>query len=69
LIDSGEPKSYEEEMQAETKRKWEKGVKEEMDSLVNNHTWDLVQFPVGKIALQNNWVYMFKEEDGGKKWY
>ena len=23
-------------------------MKEEMDSLVNNQTWDLVQFPVGK---------------------
>jgi hypothetical protein len=44
-------------------------MKEEMDSLVNNQTWDLVQFPVGKRALQNNWVYKLKEEDGGKKWY
>ena len=41
-------------------------MKEEMDSLVNNHTWDLVQLPVGKRALQNKWVYKLKEEDGGK---
>jgi hypothetical protein len=44
-------------------------MKEEMDSLVNNQTWDLVQFPAGKRALQNKWVYKLKEEDGGKKWY
>jgi hypothetical protein len=44
-------------------------MKEEMDSLVNNYTWDLVQFPIGKRALQNKWVYKLKEEDGGKKWY
>jgi hypothetical protein len=29
----------------------------------------LVQFPIGKRALQNKWVYRLKEEDGGKKWY
>jgi hypothetical protein len=44
-------------------------MKEEIDSLVNNQTWDLVQFLVGKRALQNKWVYKLKEEDGGKKKY
>jgi hypothetical protein len=43
-------------------------MKEEMDSLVNNQTWDLVKFPTGKRALQNKLVYMLKEENGGKKW-
>jgi hypothetical protein len=42
-------------------------MEEEMDSLVNNQTWDLVQFPTGKRTLQNKWVYKLKEEDGGKK--
>jgi hypothetical protein len=36
FTDSSEPESYEEEMQVEAKKKWEKGMKEEMDSLVNN---------------------------------
>ena len=44
-------------------------MKEEMDSLVNNRTWDLVQFPTRKRALKNKWVYKLKEEDGGKKRY
>jgi hypothetical protein len=69
LTDYGEPECYEEAMQVDTKKKWEQGMKEEMDSLVNNQTWDLVQLPIGKIALQNKWVYKLKEEDGGKKWY
>jgi hypothetical protein len=69
LIDYDEPESYEEAMQVDTKNKWEKGMKEEMDSLVNNQTWDLVQVPAGKRALQNKWVYRLKEEDGGRKWY
>jgi hypothetical protein len=51
LTDSGEPDCYEEAMQVDTKKKWEQGMKEEMDSLVNNQTWDLVQFPAGKISI------------------
>jgi hypothetical protein len=69
LSDSGEPKCYEEAIHVDTKKKWEQGMKEEMDSLVNNQTWDLVQFPAGKRALQNKKVYKLKEEDGGKKRY
>jgi hypothetical protein len=66
LTDSGEPECYEEAMQVDTKKKWEQGMKEEIDSLVNNQTWDFVQFPAGKRALQNKWVYKLKEEDGGE---
>ena len=43
-------------------------MNEEMDSLVRNQTWDLVEFPSGKRALQNKWVYRLKEE-GCKKQY
>jgi hypothetical protein len=51
LIDSGEPECYEEAMQVDTKKNWEKCMKEEMESLANNQTWDLVQFPTGKRTL------------------
>ena len=56
-------------MQVETKKKLEQAMKEEMDSLAHNQTWGLVSLPVGKIALQNKWVYKLKEEDGGRKRY
>ena len=53
LTDFGEPEGYEEAIHVETRKKWEEGMKEEMDSLVNNQTWYLVQFPVGR-----RWVYI-----------
>jgi hypothetical protein len=56
-------------MQVDTKKKWEQGMKEEMDSFANNQTWDLVQFPTGKRALRNKLVYNLKEEDGEEKRY
>ena len=69
MIDSGEPECFEEAMQVETRKKWEQGMDEEMDSLVRNQTWDLVELFVGKRTLYNKWVYRLKEEDGGKKRY
>jgi hypothetical protein len=56
-------------MQVDTKNKWEQGMKKEMDSLVNNQTWDLVQFSAKKRALKNKWVYKLKEEYEGKNRY
>jgi len=44
-------------------------MKEEMDSLAHNQTWDLVRLPAGKTSLQNKWAYRLKEEDGGKHRY
>ena len=55
MTDSGEPKCFEEAIELETRKKWEQGMDEEMDSLVRNKTWDLVEFPTGKRALQNKW--------------
>ena len=69
MTDSSELECYEEEMQVETKKKWEKGMNEEMDSLVRNQTRDLVELSAGKRALHNKWVYRFKEEYGGKTQY
>ena len=47
----GETKCYEEEIQVETRKKWEQGMNEEMEPLVRNQTWDLVEFPTSKRAL------------------
>ena len=67
LTDAGEPKCYDEFVQMDTKIQWESAMKDEMDSLLKNKTWDLCKLPTGKKALQNKWVYRLKEEEGGKK--
>jgi len=69
LTDFGEPECYEEAVLVETRKKWEQAMKEEMDSLARNQTWDLVKLPTGKTTLQNKWAYKLKEEDGGRKRY
>ena len=68
MTDSCELECFEEAMQVETRKKWEQGMNEEMDSLVRDHSWDLVEFPIGKRTLHNKQVYILKE-GGGKKQY
>ena len=44
-------------------------MKDEMNSLIANNTWELVDLHKGKKALHNKWVYRIKEEADGSKQY
>ena len=39
-------------------------MQDEMDSLHENHTYELVELPKGKRELRNKWVYKLKPGDG-----
>ncbi|KAE8685157.1 Expansin-A8 [Hibiscus syriacus] len=56
-------------MQVEDSVKWESSMKDEMDSLMSNQTWELAELPQGKKALHNKWIYRIKEEHDGSKRY
>ncbi|KAE8735455.1 hypothetical protein F3Y22_tig00000340pilonHSYRG00428 [Hibiscus syriacus] len=60
---------YDEAMQVEDSVKWESSMKDEMDSLMSNQTWELAELPPGKKALHNKWIYRIKEEHDGSKRY
>ena len=42
-------------------------MEEEMNSLLENKTWELVNLPKGRKALQNKWVYRIRHEGDKKK--
>ena len=44
-------------------------MKDEMDSLLSNQTWDLAELPKGKKVLHDKWVYLLKNEHDGSKRY
>ena len=44
-------------------------MKDEMDSLLGNQTWELTELLIGKKALYNKWVYRIKNEHDGNKCY
>ncbi|KAE8683538.1 hypothetical protein F3Y22_tig00111200pilonHSYRG00002 [Hibiscus syriacus] len=60
---------YDEAMQVEDSVKWESSMKDEMDSLMSNQTWELIELPPAKKALHNKWIYRIKEEHDGSKRY
>ena len=62
ISDQGEPESYEEVMEHEKKAEWLKAMQEEMKSLLENHTYDLVKLPKGKKMLKNKWVFRLKND-------
>ena len=44
-------------------------MKDEMDSLLGNQTWELIELPAGKKVLHNKWVYRIKNKHDGNKCY
>ena len=44
-------------------------MKDEMDSLLGNQTWEPTELPVGKKVLHNKWVYRIKNENDDSKPY
>jgi len=67
LTDNGEPHNFSEAMESIEKGEWIKVMEEEMSSLHENHTYDLVKLPKGRKALKNEWVYRLKTEKGSSR--
>ena len=69
LTNGGEPECYDEALQDENSSKWDLVMKDEMDSLLGNQTWELTELPKGKQALHNKWVYRIKNKHNNSKRY
>ncbi|PKI31536.1 hypothetical protein CRG98_048071 [Punica granatum] len=62
-VEEGEPKCYDKAVAHEHKEYWWKAMNKEMNSLCENHTYDLVKLPQGKRALKSKWVYRLKTKN------
>ena len=69
LTNRSEPESYDKAMEDRVLVKWKLAMKDEMDSLMSNQKWRLIELPKGKKALHNKWVYRIKEENDSSKRY
>ncbi|CAH9138620.1 unnamed protein product [Cuscuta epithymum] len=63
LTDGGEPECYAEAMEDKHKREWFEAMQDEMNSLHENNTFELVKLSKGKRALKNKCVYKVKTEE------
>ena len=57
-----EPHTYRE---AFTDSLWQIAMKEELDALTKNHTWDLVTLPPGQSVGGCKWIYKIKTHSDG----
>lgn len=64
-----EPKTYKEALTCSNKEKWEIAMKEEVNAILKNETWTLVDssdLPEGKKPIGCKWVYKIKRNVGGE---
>jgi len=61
------PQSYIEAIKGPQAKEWRQGIAEEMQSLLKNRTWDLVELPKGRRALGTKWVLTVKEKADGSR--
>ena len=66
ITDEGEPECFQEAMESDENQKWLDAMHDEMKSLHDNHTYDLVKFPKGKRDLEKGWIYRVKHESNSK---
>ena len=50
---------------AEHEPSWRGAMHEELDSIVDNSTWELVELPPGHRAIGLKWVYKVKRDENG----
>ena len=57
----GVPQTYKEALQSPEATEWQRAMKEEVDSLKQNDTFELTSLPVGRNVVGGKWVYALKE--------
>ncbi|CAM8920561.1 unnamed protein product [Rhodiola kirilowii] len=60
-----DPKTFDEAMKSQDVSFWKEAINDEMDSIIGNNTWILVDLPPGHKALGNKWIFRKKMKVDG----
>ena len=66
VVCADSPQTYEETLSGNDSRSWKEAMDREMNSLVKNKTWQLVEKPKDKKVLDLKWVYTNKSDNRKK---
>ena len=61
ITNEGEPSCYSEAIEVSDSDKWKHAMKEEIDALIKNKTWDLVELPKNRRVVGCKWIYKLKK--------
>jgi len=65
LVALSDPLSIEDAMSRDDSRLWKDAMKEEVNSLIKNNTWELVSLPHGRKTITNKCVFRTKVKSDG----
>ena len=65
FILEGDPKTFAEALQSFDASFWQEAVKSELDSIVSNQTWELVDLPKGCRPISSKWIFRKKLRPDG----
>ncbi|XP_074372642.1 putative mitochondrial protein AtMg00820 [Apium graveolens] len=65
LLEEGDSKTYKEAVTSPDGPMWKEAIKNEVNSIMQNHTWELVDFPTGYKPLGSKWVFKEKLKTDG----
>ena len=62
---SGDPETYQEAINSSEREHWVEAMEDEMSSLFENDTWELVDIPEKTKVIDNRWVFRTKRNAEG----
>ncbi|XP_074374081.1 uncharacterized protein LOC141714461 [Apium graveolens] len=65
LLEEGDLKTYKKVVTSPDGPMWKESIKNKVDSILQNHTWELVDLPNGCKPLDNRWVFKKKLKTDG----
>ena len=60
-----DPKTFKEAISSRDSSFWKKAINDEMNSIMSNHTWELVDLPKGSKTIRCKWVFRKKYHTDG----
>ena len=64
----GKPQTFKETMNSTESLMWKEIIKSEIDFILHNHTWELVDLPSGCKPLSSKWVFKRKVDNSIDKY-
>lgn len=60
-----DPSNYTEAIERSDRERWITAMREEIQALTENETWELTDLPNGRKAIKNKWIYKTKRGSDG----